>query len=191
MKKFISIVLIVIILACSLFVIPADATTYDVYLSRFEQESGMTAWCWAACAEMLARNQVSTSRRQRDGVIYVYGSAINEAGNSLDTKKASDYISNNSISTIRGDVPLIESAVKTKISSGYPIIAGISGLSSNDYFHAFVIDQYTDTTSKVRLVDPWIGNTSRYSYNYSDLLIGWSYITGWGNGFWYWYVSIV
>lgn len=169
-KKLFAINVVLILVLC--LSLTVCATSWNTYVLRVEQEKDN--WCWAASAEMVARNQVSTSLRQGDAVEYLKGTEDDPrpdvAGTMVDCKNALSYIANYSFSVIRGSTPLIESALQTKISSGFPVCAGI--LWSAGGGHMVVLDKYTDTTSLVRVVDPWYDCTEKIEYEYDDLING-------------------
>lgn len=112
MSKKVLMINIILIVALSLSVF-TFATSWNTYVLRVEQEKDN--WCWAASAEMVARNQVSTSLRQGDAVEYLKGTSSNPrpdvGGSILDCANALAYIANNSFSVIKGTTPLQESAL--------------------------------------------------------------------------------
>jgi|GEM_PF-4157546 len=186
-------VLICVALIFGFLSMTCSANTWTlVNFPRYEQEHD--AWCWAACVRMLT-SFYGYNLSQSSIVVSAFGvspPSIYATANQIETARPISNLT--SLSTIKGNAspPLTEAAVKTKITSGYPIIAGVSGAGwkGYDYFHAFVIDQYSDTTHEVRLVDPWYGKSTRRTYSYDDLANYTVNIDFWGIGYWFWYVSL-
>ena len=179
MKKisFISMVLCLVMIMS----LTVCATSWNTYVSRVEQEK--SCWCWAACAEMLAHHEKGYTRDQGDAVEYIKGTASNPrpnvTGTMTDCKNAVLYICENEFSVIKGNA-LQETALKNKIAAGYPVAAGILWFGGGG--HMVVLDKYTDTTSLVRVVDPWFDVTEKVEYEYSDLING-VYLES-GYGYW-------
>lgn len=161
-----------VILLCVALACIVSATTYNTWLRRYEQEK--TNWCWVACAQMLAKNQVATTVTQTEAVIHVKGSDVNEPAESIyEIEDAVKFISNNAFSTIKGEVVLQENALKEKMAAGYPVIAGMAVVfGTSGTGHAFVIDRYDDSNRNVRLVNPWPGSTTRHEYTYDQIACG-------------------
>lgn len=153
-------------------------TKYELNVVRVEQAKNN--WCWAASSEMLKKHQVTTSKTQWDAVNYVFGTSSNpypDVGADIyDTEKGLRYIADYSFPTIKGIVPLQLSALRGKIMSGYPVLAGslVYYISEGYSAHMFVIDGWDDTNQTLRLVDPSPGNTLRVYVDYYDFTQGWA-----------------
>lgn len=193
MRKFI-VCLCSVLIVMSLMTLICCAAVYTVSMIRYEMLR--SNWCWAACAEMLAKSQVDTTLDQTDAVKFIYGYVTNTGASYTDSYLAVRYLSDYEVVYIKGSVPLQLQATIKKIRSGYPIIASCDVVDS-DTGHQVIIYK-TNDTGNLSIYDPvpsedcgYPANTDYdYPANYDDFVNS-TIETPWGGEMtWVHYVSV-
>lgn len=135
-------------------------------------------WCWAACADMLAKTyNIKYTRSQQDAVIHVKGYAKNEGGTMSETEQAAEYISNNQIDFYSAPGRIYSENILTKlIMNGHPVIMGIYSFNAdgNEEFskgHGLIVYgsfyRLEDGKHYFRIKDPLGGD---FTLTYEELL---------------------
>ncbi|MCR4926779.1 MAG: hypothetical protein K5927_02275 [Lachnospiraceae bacterium] len=147
------------------------ATQVILYYSKEAQAN--TNWCWVASARNAVKYSHNPIKTQPEGVIYIKGSCVNEAGSLLETKNVADYFSQGEIyyaNTARGTTTGVKSFTfltdkidndrVTVLSAGYyegGERKGGHSVSMHGYY------SYGSYASMIWYFDPWVDAANNYT----------------------------
>ena len=161
--------------------IGAFAETKSLNITRQQQATGKTNWCWAACSEMIGKYYYSSSRTQTSVVSYIKGSHLpNDIGTAPEIVSGIAYVAYNTVSASWGAVRTFTQHT-TLLNAGKALTDRIQW--SNGTGHYVVVKGFasTNTSATLTLIDPYFGcGIATYSYT---ALIGGTTIQSGGPGY--------
>lgn len=177
--KFVSVLFCLILLFVVCCSTPASALSQYDSVSITTVEQAKSNWCWAACAEMLARNiKPSTTYTQYDIVKYIKGTSSesypNVTANASELRTGARYASG-CIKGISTDYSVRSfSQIWNSIGNGYAVVASSAYYNSSNIRtngHAVVIyaTQFIDGSSGssyyIDYIDPADGSRNHCTYS--------------------------
>ena len=166
----------VIVSLVSIFTIPANALTQSESVSITSIQQARSNWCWAACAEMSAKNVYpATSRTQYSVVTYIKGkSTINKTGTLSEQATGSKYAAFDKKNYGSTSSRWTFSKIAQSLSKGYAVQAGgghYSETGTRNGGHMVVIygtvfvDNNSCTNYYISYADPWDKTTHSCTYD--------------------------
>lgn len=159
-------------------------SAYTLNTPQIGQE--MNLWCWAACAQMVARTYVPNSTITQSQIVQeVKGSLVNDSGMPEEYAEGACFATYGTVNFSYAYEPLSESELIVNLRKGNPVIAAVGSYGSNNKRsggHAIVIYGYfinSSGTVTYKIRDPWPPSSSpwpsnnpgqNYSKNYNQLL---------------------
>ena len=172
LKKATILIILTMLLLVQLVPSIGALTQYDGVSVTFIQQK-QTAWCWAACAEMMGKAVYPSSARNQTLVVYILKgtdeeSTPNVGGTLSDCANGAAFVSyyNYTFSTSSSILPYQD--LVTEMRANHPVVAGLRSESSG---HMVVINgtELRDTSSEpeiyIHFVDPWDGQAHMCSYS--------------------------
>lgn len=135
--------------------IPTKATIYYDNAPLVKQLQ--SNWCWAASAEMIAKNRKSDAYDQMDIVKYIYGDTRNSVGTCAQVASGAKWATGFTSNFVALTNYLSFSSVCSALSGNWAI-ACMAYDSYKGHGHMFVIKTADDSNQGLYLYDPAVGN---------------------------------
>ncbi len=165
-KKRISSILIILLVTSLSMSAFAENWYYAKNVPMVQQAKSQ--WCWAASAEMAAKNiYPNTNRNQWGAVEEVKGSnTINQPGTSHEASLAAEYICYGYSDFKYNGVWSMQSIRNEIMNNNKPlmILAGYYNNGNRNGGHFVVIDAVYETSNYIRYKDPWDSTTHWTTY---------------------------
>lgn len=171
-KKLINVVLVLVLLMSISMTAFAENWYYASNVPIVQQAKDQ--WCWAASAEMAAKNASPNSNRtQWNAVAFVKGSSsINQPGTSNETCLAAEHIAYNNVNFTSNYYRWSMTSIRNEVMHNNKPLITLGGYYTNGNRtggHFVVIDAVYQTSNYIRYKDPWDATTHWVTYNaFSD-----------------------